>query len=55
MRRETLAHVQQMMTLRISNCFADRMRARGYHGRIEINSEQKQLKISVSCIVLCYA
>ena len=49
LRRQTLAHVQQMMTLRISNCFADRMQARGYHGSIEIDNDLRQLKISVSC------
>ena len=53
MRRQTLGHVQQMMTLRISKCFADRMQARGYHGRIDIDYELKQLKISVSSCVVC--
>ena len=53
MRREVLEHVQQMMSLRISTFFAEKMRARGYHGTIEIDHKLKQLKISVSWGFLC--
>ena len=53
MRREVLEHVQQMMSLRISTSFAEKMRARGYHGTIEIDHKLKQLRISVSCGLLC--